>query len=185
MRMCRPQNELRSRTQAGVKLLLIGLLAALPAGAASGGDASGRNGPGGPQGGRIAVGNLIVSSPANCSVAYSLQVQTDIGSGNDDFELRIYDDAVLVQTQALSAPADGAVHALSATLRLEQPVSQANPGVGIYLVDSGVILDFVDPADVTCGFVEIPTLDTTGALLLGGLLFASALVLLRRHRSHR
>lgn len=161
-------------------LLVLAVLGAGSSIGASAGDSTSRNGPGGPSGGRISVGHLDASSPGNCSIAYTLQVQTEIGSGSDSFDLQVYDDAVLIQTQRLSAPADGAVHALAGTLRIDQPVSQTTPGVGIYLVDAAAILDFVDPVDVTCGLAEIPTLDSTGALLLGALLFATALFLLRR-----
>lgn len=183
--MCRQQNELRSFVKTGAGLLLGVWLSAVPALAVNAGETGLRNGPGGPAGGRISVGNLAASSPGNCAVAYTVQVQTEIGPGSDSFELQIYDDAALLQTQTLSAPADGAVHSLSATVRIEQPVSQTTPGVGIYLVDSGAILDFVDPVDVTCGLAEIPALEPAGALLLGGLIFASALFLLRRRRSLR
>jgi len=182
--MCRQQNRLRSLVKASGGLVLLAMLNAGPT-AAVGGDTSPRNGPGGPSGGRISVGNLAASSPGNCAIAYSLQVQTEIGSGSDSFDLQIYDEAALIQTQTLSAPADGGVHALSGTLQIDQAVSQAVPGIGIYLVDGAAILDFVDPVDVTCGLVEIPTLDSAGALLLGALIFASALVLLRSRRSVR
>lgn len=163
---------------AGVGVLAMSLWL-LPAGAAAIGAATGLNGPG-TGGPRISLGNLAVSSPAGCFVAYTLQVQTEIGSGDDAFELQIFDDGLLIQTQPLSAPADGGVHALAGSLQLQHVVSQANPGIGVYLVDSGVILDFVDPADVGCGLVEIPTLDSAGAWILGALLLASALVVLRR-----
>ena len=177
--MCRLPKHFPSRTIPGVGAFLLALLAYLPAGAAA---SVGLNGPGGPQGGRLALGDLVVSSPAGCTVAYSLQVLTENGAGSDTFELQVFDDGALIQVEALSAPADGAVHALSGTIGLQHPVSQANPGIGVYLVDSGVILDFVDPADVVCGFVEIPTLDSAGAWILVGLLLASALVVLRRPR---
>jgi len=140
------------------------------------------NGPGDPQGGSLTLGDLTVTSPENCSLAYSLQVFTDAGVGNDDFELQVFDDGAIVRVLALSAPADGALHQLSGTFQLDRPISQQIPGIGVYLVDSGVILDAVDPLNITCGVVEIPTLGTTGAWLLGGLLMASALVVLRRPR---
>jgi hypothetical protein len=140
------------------------------------------NGPGelGPM--RLVLGDLTVESPAGCSVAYTLQVLTEVGPTSDDFELQVYDDGVLTQIVALSAPADGLLHDLSGTIELDQPVSQANPGIGVYLVDSETILDFVDPVNATCGVVEIPTLGSVGAWLLGGLLLASGVLVLRRTR---
>jgi len=87
-----------------------------------------------------------------------------------------------VQIEALSAPSDGLLHDLSGTIVLGRPVSQTSPGIGVYLVDSGAILDFVDPVSVTCGIVEIPTLGAVGAWILGALLMASGFVVLRRPR---
>jgi hypothetical protein len=158
------------------------LVALLPAGLLAASGAVGRNGPGGPQGSELVLGSLTVTASQACTVAYSLQVQTESGSGDDTFELQLYDDGALIQIATLRAPADGALHTLAGTLQLGQSVSQANPGVGVYLVDSAASLDFVDPAPVTCGAVEIPTIDTVGAFLLGGLLLASALLVLRRSR---
>ena len=131
---------------------------------------------------RLTLGSLEATSPAACIIAYSLQVQTEIGAGDAGFDLQIFDDSDLVQTLSLSAPADGAVHSLAGSLTLQHPVSQTSPGVGVYLVDSGAILDFVDPLDIVCGVAEIPTLDTAGMWILAGLLLASALVLFRRSR---
>jgi hypothetical protein len=180
--MCRLPKHFPNRTIPGAGAFLLALLAFLPApGAAL--DATGSlNGPGRLEGGRLALGDLVVSSPESCVVAYTLQVQTESGGGNDAFELQLFDDGELVQVEALSAPADGAVHALAGAIHLQHPVAQTSPGIGVYLVDSGAILDFVDPASVTCGFVAIPTLDSAGAWILGGLLLASALVVLRRPR---
>jgi hypothetical protein len=178
--MCRLPKYPSSLALPGACAFLLSLLALLPAAAAAAVGTGSLNGPGDPQGGRLALGDLAVSSPENCVVAYTLQVQSEGGGGNDTFELQLFDDGALVQAEALSAPADGAVHALTGTIHLHQAVSQVNPGLGVYLVDSGAILDFVDPAPVSCGFVEIPTLDAVGAWILGGLLLASALVVLRR-----
>ena len=179
--MCRQTKRIAGWATAGAAALAVTLGVLLPTEAAAIGSPSGLNGPG--AGGlRIALGDLVVSSPASCAVGYTLQVQTELGSGDDTFELQIYDDGLLIQSQPLSAPADGGVHALAGSLQLQHAVSQASPGIGVYLVDSGVILDFVDPADVVCGLVEIPTLDTVGAWILGGLLLASALIVMRRPR---
>ena len=141
------------------------------------------NGPGelGPM--RLVLGDLTIGSPAGCSVAYTLQVLTEVGTGSDEFELQVYDDGALTQIVALSAPADGLLHDFSGTIELDQPVSQASPGIGVYLVDSGAILDFADPVNATCGIAEIPTLGSLGAWVLGGLLLASGVVVLRRTRS--
>ena len=180
--MCRQPKLFPSRAISGACAFLVSLVAFLPASAAAANAAGSLNGPGGPQGGRLALGDLVVSSPEGCVVAYTLQVLTERGAGNDAFELQLFDDGALVQVEALSAPADGAVHALAGAIHLRHPVSQTSPGIGVYLVDSGAILDFVDPASVACGFVEIPTLDSAGAWILVGLLLASALVVLRRPR---
>lgn len=179
-RMCRLAKHFPSWTLPAAGAFLLTLVVFLPAPAAAL-DATGNlNGPGRSAGGRLALGDLAVSSPEGCVVAYTLQVQTESGGGNDTFELQLFDDGELVQVEALSAPADGAVHALTGTIHLHQAVSQVSPGLGVYLVDSAAFLDFVDPAPVSCGFVEIPTLGSVGAWILGGLLLASALVLLRR-----
>ena len=131
---------------------------------------------------RLALGELTLGTPTGCSVAYTLQVLTEVAPGSDDFELQVYDDGALTQIVSLSAPSDGLLHDFSGTIELGQPVSQASPGIGVYLVDSGTILDFADPVPVTCGVVEIPTLGSVGAWLLGGLLMASGFVVLRRPR---
>lgn len=157
-------------------------LLGLVAGVASAEGRAALNGPGGLGPMRLVLGDLTIGPPAGCSVAYALQVLTEVGTGSDEFELQVYDDAALVQVVALSAPADGLLHAFSGTIELDQPVSQASPGIGVYLVDSGAILDFADPVNATCGIAEIPTLGSLGAWVLGGLLTASALVILRRPR---
>lgn len=167
---------------AGVCLLpTCGLLGPLAGAAFAAGNAT-LNGPGELQPMRLALGDLTIGAPAGCSVAYTLQVLTDVGTGSDEFELQVYDDGVLTQVVALSAPADGLAHNFAGTIELDQPVSQVSPGIGVYLVDSGAILDFVDPVNATCGIAEIPTLGSVGAWILGGLLMASALVVLRRPR---
>lgn len=132
---------------------------------------------------QLALGDLTIGSSTGCAVAYALHVITELAPGSDDFELQVYDDGALTQTLTLSAPSDGLLHDFSGTIALDQAVSQATPGIGVYLVDSGTILDFVDPVPVTCGAVEIPTLGSIGAWLLGGLLVASGFLQLRRHRS--
>lgn len=128
----------------------------------------------------LALGDLTIGAPSGCAVPYTLQVLTEVGPADDEFELQVYDDGALTQIVALSAPSDGLLHALSGTIVLAQPVSQVSPGIGVYLVDSGAILDFVDPVPVTCGVVEIPTLGSVGVWLLGGLLLASGFLTLRR-----
>ena len=183
--MCRRSRVLSGRLVASLSAGFVALMILVPsASTAAQGvpGADGLNGPGEPQIGRLALGSLTISSPAECTLAYTLQVLTESGSGADTFELQIFDDGNLVQIQPLSAPADGAVHALSGDLRLQHPVSQTSPGLGVYLVDSSVILDFADPVDIVCGFVEIPTLDSAGMWILTGLLLASALVVFRRSR---
>ena len=67
---------------------------------------------------RLALGDLTSDSPAGCSVAYTLQVLTEIGAGSDTFELQVYDDGALIQVEALSAPADGLVHDFAGTHRV-------------------------------------------------------------------
>ena len=167
---------------AGVCVLAAcGFLSPLAGAAFAAGNAT-LNGPGELQPMRLALGDLTIGTPAGCSVAYTLQVLTDVGTGSDEFELQVYDDGALTQVVALSAPADGLLHDFSGTIELDQPVSQASPGIGIYLVDSGTILDFADPVNVTCGIAEIPTLGSLGAWLLGGLLLASGVFVLRRPR---
>ena len=140
------------------------------------------NGPGELRPMRLALGDLTIGPPAGCSVAYTLQVLTEVGTGSDEFELQVYDDGALVQIEAFSAPSDGLAHSFAGTIELDQPVSQVSPGIGVYLVDSGAILDFADPVNATCGIAEIPTLGSVGAWILGGLLLASALFVLRRPR---
>jgi hypothetical protein len=153
------------------------LLAAAPAVAA---DALGLNGPGRPEAANLILGDLTVSSPQGCTLSYAVQVFTESGGGDDSFELQVVDDGEIVLIHPLTAPADGAVHQLSGSIRLGRSVSQAFPGVGVYLIDTGVILDAVDPVDIVCGVVEIPTLGSAGAWLLGGLLLACGFVVLRR-----
>jgi len=162
-------------------LSLLHAPAAAEATAAPGSPAS-LNGPGSLLEMRLALGDLTLGASTGCSVAYTLQVLTEVAPGSDDFELQVFDDGALTQIVALSAPSDGLLHNLSGTIVLGQPVSQASPGIGVYLVDSGTILDFVDPVPVTCGAVEIPTLGSVGAWILGGLLMASAFAVLRRPR---
>lgn len=180
--MFRRQRPLQAKSVA-TAIALWGLVLVSPgAGAARAENATGLNGPGRSYNGRSTLGDLAITSSENCSLAYAIQVFTDSGQGNDDFEIQVVDDGAIVQILALSAPADGAIHQLSGTLRLKAPVSQQVPGIGVYLVDSGVILDAVDPLPISCGFVDIPTLDATGTWILGSLLLASALVVLRRPR---
>jgi len=166
--------------------LAVGCLASLLAAPGWAANQQGLNGPGlpanSPEFGELSLGDLAVSSPEGCTLAYAVQVFTDAGTGDDTFELQVVDDGVIVSVRSLSAPADGAIHQLSGTLQLNHAVSQAIPGVGVYLVDDGTILDAVDPVVLGCGIVEIPTLDTAGAWLLGGLLLACGLVVLRRPR---
>jgi hypothetical protein len=143
------------------------------------------NGPGNLLEMRLALGDLTVEASTGCSVAYTLQVLTELAPGSDEFELQVYDDGALTQIVALSAPSDGLLHDFSGTIELGQPVSQVSPGIGVYLVDSGTVLDFVDPVPVSCGVVEIPTLGSVGAWILGALLMASGFAVLGRRRRPR
>ncbi len=172
----------RGKAPAAAFALAACWLLGLGAGAAFAEGNAALNGPGELQPMRLVLGDLTIGSPAGCSVAYALQVLTEVGTGSDEFELQVYDDAALVQVVALSASSDGLLHDFSGTIELDQPVSQASPGIGVYLVDSGTILDFADPVNATCGIAEIPTLDAIGAWILGGLLLASGFFVLRRPR---
>ncbi|MEO8274573.1 MAG: hypothetical protein ABI639_00025 [Thermoanaerobaculia bacterium] len=166
--------------------------AGVPGAAVSSASPADRNGPGSvatagaasgslPQ--QLSLGSLSASSPASCVLAYSVQVLTDSAPGTDTFELQIFDDGAIAQTQTLSAPADGAVHHLQGTVTIAHPISQSTSGVGVYLVDDGAILDFADPVGIICGAVDIPTLDALGTSVLAGALLLSALVLMRRRRN--
>lgn len=176
--ICFPRGKAFAATFAAAACWLLGLATGV---AFAQGNAA-LNGPSelGPM--RLVLGDLTVGTPTGCSVAYTLQVVTEVGPSNDDFELQVYDDGLLTQILPLSAPADGLIHHFSGTIELAQQVSQTSPGIGVYLIDSGTLLDFVDPVPVVCGVVEIPTLGSVGAWILGGLLLASALVILRRPR---
>ncbi len=113
---------------AGVCVLAAcGFLGPLAGAAFAAGNAT-LNGPGELRPMRLALGDLTIGTPAGCSVAYTLQVLTDVGTGSDEFELQVYDDGALTQVVALSAPADGLAHDFSGTIELDQPVSQVSPG---------------------------------------------------------
>jgi hypothetical protein len=183
-----PFGVLPGRVSARLLALVGGCLLSLSAApgsaatAASSGAPPALNGPGSLLEMRLALGDLTIAAPSGCAVPYSLQVVTEVAQGNDDFELQVYDDGALVQVESLSAPSDGELHEFSGTIRLDRPVSQTSPGIGVYLVDSDVILDFVDPVPVACGVVEIPTLGSVGAWILGAMLLASGFAVLRRPR---
>ena len=116
----------------------------------------------------------------NCGqFSYSATVTTDAGGGTDDFALEIWDDGLLMDTIALSAPADGGVHTVSGTYDIAFPVGTVAPGLGLFLMD-GATLDYIDP--FTCESAQaIPTMGGWGlAVLILLLAAAGAFFVLRR-----
>lgn len=130
----------------------------------------------------VALGSLELSAPNGCVVSYAANVMTTVGEGLESFELQIVDDGAITQIVPLTAPADGAVHLVQGAVKLTRFPTQESPGIGVYLVDDGVILDGVDPFHIACGAPEVPTLAGTGFFALGGVLAGAALVILRRPR---
>lgn len=130
----------------------------------------------------VALGALELSAPNGCAVAYSASVVTTLGEGLESFELQVVDDGAITQIVSLTAPADGAVHLVQGAFKLARFPAQESPGIGVYLVDEGLILDAVDPFGVPCSAPDVPALAGTGFLTLGGVLALAALVMLRRSR---
>ena len=128
-----------------------------------------------------AVGS-IVASPTGCLIEFTVSIVTESGGGSDAFEIQVADDGQIVQTIPLQAPADGQAHEVTGAFRLAQPPGNETPGIGLYLVDDGNVLDILDPLVVGCSPLEVPALGGRGFVALGGLLAATALLALRRHR---
>lgn len=124
----------------------------------------------------------LEAAPDGCLVSYTVNIVTAAGGGQDEFELQIADDGRLTRIVPLAAPADGASHVVSGSFWLSGPPGSLTPGIGIYLVDNGSVLDAVDPLGVPCGIVEVPALAGKGYLALGSVLALVALVSLRRPR---
>ena len=92
----------RARTSRGEALAALcvlaacGFLGSLASAAFAAGNPT-LNGPGELRPMRLALGDLTIGPPAGCSVAYTLQVLTEVGTGSDEFELQVYDDGALTQ----------------------------------------------------------------------------------------
>jgi len=126
----------------------------------------------------VVLGSIDSLSVARCVLSFTVQVTAEVGAGNDDFRLEVYDDGRLVRLVPLSVPADGAVHSVSGTVGLPQ-ISQAAPGIGVVLVDDQM-LDIEDPFPASCVLTEVPTLGSAGLAGLGALLGLAAIVVVRR-----
>ena len=120
--------------------------------------------------------------PNGCLVEYAVTIVTDATGGQDGFELQVADDGRVSQIVPLSAPADGASHRITGQIQLSGPPGDETPGIGLYLVDAGQILDAVDPLGVPCSPLEVPALGGNGYVALGGVLALAGLLSLRRSR---
>ncbi|MEZ5313394.1 MAG: hypothetical protein R2862_06895 [Thermoanaerobaculia bacterium] len=130
----------------------------------------------------VQLGSIEVSAPVGCVVAYTVSVVTTRGPQPEQFEIEVADDGVITQIVPLEAPADGALHVLQGSFALTHPPANGSPGVGIYLVDDGLVLDAVDPFGLPCSAPDVPALAGTGYLALIGVLALVALLALRRLR---
>lgn len=124
----------------------------------------------------------IEAVPNGCLVEYAVTIVTDATGGQDGFELQVADDGRVSQIVPLNAPADGASHRITGQIQLSGPPGDETPGIGLYLVDDGQILDAVDPLGVPCSPLEVPALGGGGFAALGGVLALAALASLRRLR---
>ena len=125
----------------------------------------------------------IAATPDGCRIAFTITIVTDPGGGTDSFELQVADDGLVIQTIPLSAPADGNSHEVTGSFWLAMSPGNATPGIGLYLLDDGNVLDILDPLPVGCSPLEVPAVGSRGFATLGMLLAASALVVLRRTRT--
>lgn len=132
-----------------------------------------------------AVGSLV-ATPDGCLIDYSIAIVTDGGGGSDAFEIQVADDGQVVQIIPLSAPADGQQHQVTGSFRLGRQPGHETPGIGLYLIDDGHVLDILDPlGGIGCSPLEVPALDRGGFAALGGLLALAAFFALRRLRRAR
>lgn len=128
---------------------------------------------------------LGFSDGGSCSVIMQGQVTTDVGGGNDTFDLRITDEGAVIASQTFSLPADGGVYPVATTFHLQHIF--VNDDYGVTIDDPGGVGLFEFPDFIPiggCTIQNIPTLSTAGVagfgLLLAG---AAAAVLVRRRRS--
>jgi hypothetical protein len=158
-------------------------LVAAAAFAAAGGVllASGFNGPGAPIP-NANLGSLAATASGGCAVEFAATVHTASGGGQDDFSIQISDDGRLIRVVDLYAPADGTSHVVNGAFELTSPPGDATPGIGLYLVDDGRILDAIDPFVVPCGALAVPALGGRGLAALVSLLAFAALATLGRAR---
>ena len=124
----------------------------------------------------------IVAVPHGCLIEYTVSIVTDTGGGSDTFEIQVADDGAVVQTIPLQAPADGLTHQLTGSFQLTRPPGDETPGIGLYLVDDGSVLDILDPLGGVGCSPDVPALGGRGVVALAGLLAVTALFALRRLR---
>jgi hypothetical protein len=124
----------------------------------------------------------LTAAPDGCVIGFTATVRTEAGGGVDSFEVQLFDDGQQIDLRALTAPADGQVHAVEGEFQLSGPIGTNTPGVGLYLVDNGQTLDLIDPFGTPCPPLEVPTLGRGGVAALAGLLAIASLALLARRR---
>ena len=137
----------------------------------------------------------ITDCVENNSVTFTVYVTgtTDDGSGQDQFEVVVFDDGSIVASKTYSV-AVGNTTDLTDTLTWSGPIGQGAPGVGVYLYDQpgDSLLDDVDPfvleGEDGCGditptpIVPVPVTGPAGLLALIGLLAAAGVFVLLRRR---